>query len=315
MKRTAWNNMFRMQRLLDNFHLKRRINAKIVDSSTVNEHMVRLAEFIFLDMLMSRTPTAKDLKSISRRVSSDGDSHMPRAEKSVRRIVDYYPNITNLRPLFYLILRNKDGSYSRYPNLPNRENPKKSDRRLKDFMTPYSFPQAGIARLDTKCYVDANYLVRLERFWKDMLNLVTQVLENYGPIRKEMDWLVYHIVNNDIGLHILFDNLSTECEARWLLRKLPPDARMRLLQPFPYIYDPYVPTKLDMARGVSKLKGFIREFEEVRIPPALQPYKVQPRIMRHRVYELSLYAADAYHAREDYEMYDCIMEEIDNQLP
>ena len=313
--RTHWNSAYRYQRLLDNFQFKKKVNTHIVDSTTVHEHIVRLAEFVLCDLLMPRHPTTKDLKNISQYDASDDDflKHT-RAEKSVRRIVDYYPNIVNIRPLFTLRLYNKDESYDEYPKLPNRENPADSDHRLKNIMTPYSFPQYGVARFDIKCYVDANYFIRLKKFWKAALNTTLQIMENLGPIRKEMHWFVRHIVNNDVGLHVLFDNLSTECEARWWFSRLDTPRRMRMVDPFAAFLEPHEFTRNDIRQGVSELKGFVDEFKMTHIPSPLKECRIQQRTMGRRMHELALNAADSYHESKEYKMCESIMDEIDMQF-
>lgn len=335
--RTSWNSMYRYQKLLDNFQFKRKVNAQIVDSTIVHEHIIRLAEPVLCDLLMPRRPTTKDLKNIPQNNASDDDplTHT-RAEKSVRRIVDYYPNIANTKPWFTLPrnkaesvlnemwpwqkvwpmftpVRKKDGSCDVYPKLPNREIPAVSDHRLKNIITPYSFSQCGVARFDTKCYVDANYFIRLKKFWKAALNTTLQIMENFGPIRKEMHWFVRHIANNDVGLHVLFDNLSTECEARWFSR-LDTPGRMRMADPFEAFLEPHEFTKNDIRQGVSELKGFIKEFERMHIPSPLQQHRIQQRTMGRRMHELALNAADSYHESKEYETCESIMNEISMQF-
>ena len=71
--------------------------------------------------------------------------------------------------------------------------------------------------LITKIYQSHEaYVMRERRFWKDAVRVLSRWLEGGGRIRRQKEWLLYHIVNNDVGLHVLFDNLSVECESRWL---------------------------------------------------------------------------------------------------
>ncbi len=305
-----WQRMFfRANRNMNSWHVKRQVNAEIVDLPTVHSQLVKLAEVAVLDLLMSINPTTKDLKNLPR---TDDCSGSGRNEKSVRRTQkDFSHVIAESRQIRRIIIRNPDRSYDKYPKIPSRKDPARDDKRLKSIVTPYSL-EPSYGSFDTKSYADANYLRRLKKFWKSMLELLVCVMERYGPIRKEMDWLIYHIVNNDNGLHVLFDNLSLECEEKWF-GMLGAEKRQQIAG-LPWLEsEPYIPTPDDAEQGISELRNFVNEFE-VAIPSTLKSYKVSQRVMKRRMYELALYAADGYHKSENLYVYKLITNEIEKKF-
>lgn len=99
-----------------------------------------------------------------------------------------------------------------------------------------------------------------------------------------MGWLVYHVVNNDIALHVLFDDLSTEYESRWY-KHLPPEEKIQIAGIPGIPSDPYFFTRDDAKNGISEFKKFIREFEDVQIPSTLSKYKISTPAMKRRILE------------------------------
>jgi len=298
-------------RELNSWHTKRQANAKIVDLPSVHEQLIDLARPVLLDLFMSDQPTAKDLKNLSDDISDsiDGISNGKPHEKTVRRRMNYFANVVGSFPGVRLKLRNQDGSIEIYPKFPDRKDQSNDDKRLKSFVTNYSLPSLR-EHLDTKDYVDFNYFIRLKKFWKDMLFLLEEILNKYQPIQKEMDWLVYHIVNNDVGLHVLFDDLSLECELKWFHR-LKPETQIQIAGTPMDGSEPYPFTPEDAKKGISELRSFVQEFETVNMPTILNQYKISQKIMRRRIHEMALESADEYHRTKFYGAYNSIMDEID----
>lgn len=296
---------YRTNRELNGWHTKRQMNKEMVDSKLAHSQIMELAAPVVLELLMERKPTEKDLKNLFKADSQDSKKN----ERTVRRNFKRYSYMMGNHPIVNIHIKNQDGSIDKYPKIPDRKDPADDDKRLTSIMTNYSLGQGRVI-FDPKDYVDCNYFIRLKKFWKSVLGLLAQVYEKYGPIRKEMNWLTYHIVNNDVGLHVLFDNLSLECEDRWFQR-LGEDKRRQIVGIPGLESDPYMFTKTDAYIGVLELQRFAGEFQRTPIPSMFDSYIVSPRTMRRRMHECALESADAYHKSGNYPQSELIMNAID----
>ena len=66
-----------------------------------------------------------------------------------------------------------------------------------------------------RVFADHAYIKRQKKFWEDALTYLSKWIEEGNAIRPNNEWLVRHIVNNDIAMHVIFDNLSLICEMNW----------------------------------------------------------------------------------------------------
>lgn len=264
---------------------RRSINAKLVNSTKIHDQIINLTKPVLLDIFRKSFPTDRDWKKLSEIPGKDKPSH----EKTIRRRKKQFPELIN--PL---------------PKIRNNQNEK--DSRLNSFVTSYTQLPLGNPKFDVRNYVDCNYFIRLERFWKDTLEVLREIMEKFG-LEKEITWFVYHIVNNDVGLHVLFDNLSLECELRWF-KTLKTGELTNLSLPL-YGMDPNPFTIEDAKKGISELRSFIHEFDKLEIPSSLCFYKISQKTMRKRMYEIALHAADGYHCQGNFQQYELIMQEID----
>ncbi len=267
---------------------RRKINARLVNSSKVHKQIVNAAKPILLDIFMESTPTDKDWKNLSEILGKNKKSH----DKTIRRRKTQYQDLVAPLP-------------------KTKKNLSGKDKRPNPFITSYSQPSFGKLSLDTRNYVDYNYFIRLKKFWKDVLLVLEEILDKFG-LRKEMDWFVHHIVNNDVGLHVLFDDLSLERELCWF--KTLKTVELKSLSLPLFGIDQYPFTSDDAKKGISELKNFIEEFDKTKIPSALCSYKISQKTMRKRMYEIALYSADGYHTSGNLPYHELIMNEIDKKF-
>lgn len=301
--------IFRTNRSVNNKFV-REINKQIVDSPLVHNQLVDLAKPVMLDLLMSIKPTKKNLKEIPR-MSGQNESSIKSLphEKSVRRFFDYFPNVLGESPGIKIRYRNPDGTFEEFPKIPKRKDQTEDDNTQKNIFTNYSLEQIR-GSFNTQNYLDPNYLIRLKKFWKSMLELLEEILTIHGPLRKDMDWFVYHVINNDIGLHVLFDNLSMECESRWVRRlNIENEFQMAGIPFFadnPTWFDPVI-----VRKALYELAVFSKEFGKTEMPSAFSQYRVSERTMKKRMHEIACDVADGFHRAEKFEQSAIIMAEID----
>lgn len=302
--------IFRTNRSVNNKFV-REINEKIVDSPLVHDQLVELAKPVMLDLLMSVKPTKKNLKQIPITSNSQNESSKKSFphDKSVRRSFAYFPNVLGESPGIRIRYRNPDGTFEEFPKIPNRDDQTEDDHTQKNIFTNYSLEQIR-GSFNTQNYLDPNYLIRLKKFWKSMLRLLEEILATHGPLRKDMDWFVYHVINNDIGLHVLFDNLSMECESRWVKRLNVENEFQMAGIPFfadnPTWFDP-----INVRKALCELATFSKEFGETEMPLAFSQYRISERTMKKRMYEIAYDVAEGYHRAGKLEQSTLIMDEID----
>jgi hypothetical protein len=299
---------------MNSWHTKRQVNARLVNSTKAHEQIIDLSRPVLLDLLMSVSPTVKDWTGFTDiNAPCITDNLKPKInDKNTQRTRKYYSNIVNELTGPGLLLRNEDGSVDTYPKRPDRKDQSKDDERLTSIETNYSLPPYR-GRLDTKDYVDVNYLVRLKKYWQSMLSILSEILENYGPIRKEMEWLVYHIVNNDVALWVLFDDLSTEYESRWFTQ-LTQESKTQIAGLPGIESEPYFFTKNDAKEGIAELRKFVEEFERVQMPSTLLKYKISTETMKKRMRELAIAVVKEYDLSGNYQQANFIAEEIVTHL-
>ncbi len=185
------------------WHVRRSINARLAGMTNMHKQIMEAWKPVLLDLLSHSQPTAKDWKELTEK-----------GEKQTRRIEEYYPHmVTQMDGLGRFVLGNQDGTQTVLPKKIKRESD--DDKRTKKITTPYSSPGWITGGFDMRAFADEPYLKRQRRFWLDTLAILSGWLGKGHKIRPEKEWLVRHIVNNDMALHVLFDDISTECECRW----------------------------------------------------------------------------------------------------
>ena len=179
---------------------RRQANRRLEDNKQVRSQMNRLWEIVMLDLLGDGQPSVKRWKK-----QSGHDDRL------TRRTRGYYPHMIGDMSIVEKVVGGKDGTRT-IPVSAVREQPK--DERIKPLSTAYSSRNAFPGSFDLRVFADAAYIRRQKRFWKDALEALSKWRDG-NEVHPDSEWLIYHIVNNDIAMHVLFDNLSTECESRW----------------------------------------------------------------------------------------------------
>ena len=183
---------------------RRQANRKLTDNTQVHSQMIRLWRIVMPDLLGADQPSVKGLKKQSRR-----------DDKWTRRTRKDYPHMVNDASTMEVVVVGRDGTRTIPMNIA-RERPR--DERIQTLSTTYSSRHAFPRSFDLKVFSDAAYIRRQRKFWKDALAVLSKWLDDGNGVRPDSEWLIYHMVNNDIAMHVLFDNLSAECESRWFER-------------------------------------------------------------------------------------------------
>ena len=183
---------------------RRQANRKLADNTQVHSQMIRLWRIVMPDLLGDDQPSVKGLKRQSRR-----------DDKWTRRTRKDYPHMVSDASVVEVVVVGRDGTRTIHVNI-SREQPK--DERIQTLSTAYSSRYAFPRSFDLRAFADAAYIRRQKKFWKDALIVLSKWLDDGNKVRPDREWLIYHMVNNDIAMHVLFDNLSTECESRWFER-------------------------------------------------------------------------------------------------
>ena len=272
------------------WNTKRSVNAKIADLVNPHKQMIELFRPILLDLLLDCQPTAKDWKGMS-----------DKNEKQVRRTEEYYPHIVGrLKGGAKLLLRNRDGTFSAYPKKIVRKG--NDGDRIKEITTAYSSPPVYPTIFDQRVFADDAYARRQRKFWNDAIRILSTLWEEGHKVRSSQYWLMYHIVNNDIALHIIFDNLSLECESRWF-ENLSEDAQREIYYAHSKVYDenafrelglplPYAFSLDHAKKAMREHESFVTAFRK-EIPDSLQRFMISQPKMKSRVYDLIIEAAAA----------------------
>ena len=182
---------------------KRQANAKLAGKTNIHKQMLMGWYAVMLDLLADHQPTVKDWKM----VTGKDDRQTRREREYLSHVVHNYDGI------FRLKLRNPDGTSTFIP--PKDARKSSGDKRVRKITTNYSLPRTGRHGFDLKAFTDPAYIIRQRTFWEDALKGLSRWMEGGNAVRKDNEWLVRHMVNNDIAMHVIFDNLSLECETRW----------------------------------------------------------------------------------------------------
>lgn len=199
---SSWSSIYCIVRR--GWTTRRHINKMLVDNKTVSEQINELVCPVLADMLCKETPTVKAWKQFSKK-----DKQIQRNKKRFPRLIQYDKDPK-------IIHEFHDGSTNSFYQLPHRfeRDVNLNDRRVERFTTPYSAtPNLTRHYFDSLSFMDAAYVTRQKQFWHEALRVLSSLMS--GGIRPEKEWLVYHIINNDIAAHVIFDNLSMECEMNW----------------------------------------------------------------------------------------------------
>ena len=182
---------------------KRQANAKLAGKTNMHKQIVLSGYAVMLDLIADRRPTVKDWKTLA-----DKD------DRQTRRAREYLPHVVHdANPAYRLVLYQQDGSRTIIPP----EDPRKGsgDGRTGQITTPYSSQGMGRNGFDLKVFSDCAYIKRQRAFWEDALEGLSRWRDDGNAILKDSEWIVRHMVNNDIAMHVIFDNISLEYEARW----------------------------------------------------------------------------------------------------
>lgn len=182
---------------------RRLANAKLANKTNTHKQLLMCWCAVMLDLLADSQPTVKDWNMLT-----------GKDDRQTRRTKGRAPQLVHdLDQILKWVVRKQDGTGSVTPLKPARESPK--DERVQLITTPYSSPGASRARFDRKVFADPAYINRQGVFWEDALTYLSKWIGKGSAIRPDGEWLVWHIVNNDIAMHVIFDNLSFVCEVNW----------------------------------------------------------------------------------------------------
>ena len=193
---------------------RRQANARLANKTNTHKQM----------MMVCRSASMPDLLADSQPTVSDWTSVTGKGDRQTRRARGYTPHMVvhDLDQITELVVYRQDGTCSATPLKPVRESPK--DERVQRITTPYSSPGAPRGEFDLKVFADHAYVKRQARFWEDALRDLSGWIGNGSATYPDSEWPVCHIVNNDMAMHVIFDNLSFVCEVNWF-EKLSDKAR------------------------------------------------------------------------------------------
>lgn len=224
------------------WQVKRLINAQTLTRTNINKQIMALLPPVIIDLLDER-PT---LKTLSRLESA---RQMRRTRERHPYMIRELGNISCAKTIInkhgrkIISWGTRDG-IERYHNAKFDSNERKTakyvspqgldirangtkDRRVKGIVTPYGLgygPYASPEDFDMRVFADAAYIKRQRMFWEHSLEILSKWWhgQNETGVQRAIQnhWLLYHIVNNDIAMHVLFDNLSLECERKFLTARI-----------------------------------------------------------------------------------------------
>ena len=214
---------------------KRQANAKLAGKTNIHKQMLMGWYAVMLDLLADRQPTVKDWKMLT-----------GKDDRQTRRARGYLPHVVhNYDGILRLKLCKPDGTSTFIPPKDIRERP--GDKRVRRITTNYSLPRTGRHDFDLKAFTDPAYIVRQRAFWEDALKGLSKWREDGNEVCRDNEWLVRHMVNNDIAMHVIFDNLSLECETRWF-EGLNAETQFEVVGGF-YDMPPYAKNEMDINRN------------------------------------------------------------------
>ena len=242
-------------------------------------------------------PTIKDWTNLSE-IDIDNDLSIKKSNsktslKSTSRIRNDFPHVVDHSPcLTFVVEDQKTKTVDAYPKKIIRKDQRNDDKRYGPLTTTY-----GISHIhgyfDLKPICDKNYQIRLQNYWKGMTILLDEIQKKYNPFLKDTSWFVYHIINCDIGLQVLFDNVSLECEIKWF-STLNITNQMQIINPSSFS-KPTFHTKNDIKNGINKIREFIKKFDSYEMSPVLKQNKIPRSIMKDRMLDLILESSAIYY--------------------
>ena len=268
-----------------------------MDNKMVAKRMIDLSRPILLDILMLVKPTIKDWTNLSEidvdKNLSIKKSNSKTSLKSTARIRNDFSHVVDYSPCLTLVVADqKTKTVDVYPKKPIREDQRNDDKRYEPLTTTYGIsPIRGY--FDLKPICDKNYQIRLQNYWKGMIILLDEIQKKYNPFLKDTSWFVYHIINCDIGLQVLFDNMSLECEIKWF-STLNITNQMQIINPSSFS-KPTFHTKNDVKNGINKIREFIKKFDSYEMSPVLKQHKIPHSIMKDRMLDLILESSTIYY--------------------
>ena len=276
---------------------RRRINAKIRGLSNIHKQMDGLLEHILYDLLSATQPTVKDC---NRESGKDG--------KQARRIREKYGHIVSC-PRANPILRHASEMREAYPGM-NRRNVAEKDDRIRPITTQYSFPGMGTASFEPRMLLDAAYVCMERMLWGKALGVLGGILGSSG-ILPARSWLAYHIVNNDIAMHVIFDNIAQECEIEWL--KNSRQEAMKVITGMYYgdgivfpgpgsVLEEYPYTKQNGQDCMEELGKFLEAFDGVGAD-GFGAYAVGKEVMERRLCDMMDQAIYPFIKKNDWEVF------------
>ena len=293
----AWMGYMWREKRRMSWPARRRINAKIRGLSNIHKQMDELLTPVLYDLLSSSQPTVKDC---NRGSGKDG--------KQARRIRERYGRVVS-KPRVSLILRQDDGTYEAHPSMIRR-NMAEKDERIKAITTPYSSPGIGTGSFEPRMFLDAAYVGMERRLWDRALDVLGDILGSSG-ILPEGSWLAYHIVNNDIAMHVIFDNIAQECEVEWLKNNR--REAMNVITGMYYgddivfpspgsVLEEYPYTKQDGQDCMEELGKFLEAFDEVGAD-GFGAYAVGKAVMERRLCDMMDHAIHPFVKKNDWEVF------------
>ena len=291
-------SVYYMSRSVNPTSVKRLINEDIVDLQQIHKNMTSLLPPILLDIFGSKQPTVYDWVHLN---SSDQNYKEKQEntihDKQTRRVRNNFSNIvTDLDKVFSCIMVDENNKKQFVPKRDVRWSSKKNNKSIKKITTSYSRESIN-PHFDSSIFIDKNYVKRATKFWKSTLCILNNVL-NKIKVKPEKEWLLFHIINNDIGFHVLFDNLSIQGEMKRLKTLNLRTVTKYLTPQFVFYVNPL--TDNDIINAIWEWKKFIKEFMNMDYP-LLNDYKIKPSIIKKRAYEMILESAESYRKGNDYE--------------
>ena len=175
------------------WQVRRLINAHAVGKTNLHKQIVELFKPVMIDLLDGRAPTLKGLKDIA-------------GGRQARRTFGRHSAILQRRG------QDTDGRVRQFGTIYGES--------WNGHMPMIERGLRGRTYFDMREFADAAYVKRQRRFWEDTLKILSEWLhskqEAGGGMTVKNRWLIHHIVNNDIGLHVLFYNISLKCELHHL---------------------------------------------------------------------------------------------------
>ena len=299
---------YSVNRSLNPRFVKRLINEDIVNLQQIHKRMISLLAPILLDIFSSKPPTVYDWihSNSSDQINEEAQENIIH-DRQTRRVREDFPNvITNLDKTFSFSSCNETDKKSFCQREMLDGHFKKSNKSIKKITTSYSREPIN-PQFDSSIFIDKNYVKRATKFWKNTMYVLNNILNN-TRVKPEKEWLLFHIVNNDIGFHVLFDNLSAQCEIKRLDTLSLQTRRKYFLPDFVCYVKPL--TDDDIRSAIWEWKIFVEEFMKMDYA-LLNNYKIKPLSIKKHVCEMILESTESYSKGDDHETSNRILKIFD----